>query len=235
MARPSQQVDQALLRSGRALFAAHGCAGLSQRLLAEHAGVRPAMVHYHFGSKDGFLRALLQQLYDELFAGLQAGVGDGGTPLQRVRRVLTTLATFVRANHALVLRLAADAAAGHAVVRDFMRDNAPRHLALLVTLLADAQRQGELPSMPPLLAATFLLGAVVAPMVVAPGIAALDPQLPGWPAHALRDAIAPQVSGDAAIAARVDLALAALRAAPPGASSTVGRGAAARQRARATT
>lgn len=211
MPRPSQQLDQALLRSGRALFAAHGCVGLTQRLLAEHAGVQPAMVHYHFGSKTGFLRALLQQLYEELFTGLQGGADEPGAPSERIRRVVVTLACFVREHHAIALRLAADAAAGHAVVLDFLRDNAPRHLALLLRLLAEAEDDGEMPPAPPMLAAIFVLGAVVAPMLVAPGVAALDPLLPGQAAPRLRDLVASQVTSDAAIAARADWALAALR------------------------
>ena len=63
MPRPSRAVDEAMLRAGRALLPRLGCRGLTQRALAAHAGVQPGMFHYHFGSKDDFLRALLQQLY----------------------------------------------------------------------------------------------------------------------------------------------------------------------------
>ena len=78
MPRPSQQLDQALLRSGRALYPALGCAGLSQRKLAEHAGISPGMFHYHFASKDAFLRALLQQLYEEMYGPLAESAGGDG-------------------------------------------------------------------------------------------------------------------------------------------------------------
>lgn len=211
MARPSQQHDQALLRSGRALFAQHGCAGLSQRLVAGHAGVRPAMVHYHFGSKDGFLRAVLQQLYDELFAGLPSAAPGGGDPLATLRTTLLLLAGFVRQHQPLLQRLVADAAAGHAVVHHFLRDNAPRHLGLLMQLLQAAQQAGRLPGVEsPLAGAVFLMGAVVAPLLVAPAVVALGPVLPGWPPGALGAAITSQVASDAAIGHRIDLALAAL-------------------------
>jgi AcrR family transcriptional regulator len=45
MPRRSQQIDRALLASARALFPATGCARLSVRAVAEHAGVQPAMLH----------------------------------------------------------------------------------------------------------------------------------------------------------------------------------------------
>ena len=213
MARPSQQIDQALLRSGRALYPAHGCAGLSQRLLAEHAGVQPAMVHYHFGSKEGFLRAMLQQTYDTLFAELQSGADAAGPPLERLHGALLALAAFVQRHRPLALRLAADAAAGHAVVQAFLRDNAPRHLQLLVELLQAARAQGSLlHEGTPLAAVVFLMGAVVAPLLVAPGMAALDPQGPRWPAGALRAALDAEVLSASAIAWRIDRALSALGA-----------------------
>ena len=61
MPRPSQNIDEALLRSGLALLPRLGCSGLSVRRVAEHAGVNPAMFHYHFQSKAVFLRSVLQQ------------------------------------------------------------------------------------------------------------------------------------------------------------------------------
>ena len=42
MPRPSQQIDQALLASGRTLLPQTGCAGLSVRALAEQKGRREA-------------------------------------------------------------------------------------------------------------------------------------------------------------------------------------------------
>lgn len=204
MARPSQQLDLLLLRSGRALYADLGAAGLTQRRLAEHAGISPGMFHYHFDSKDAFLRALLQQLYDEMFQGLAADTTAPGPALPRLRAGLLGLARFVREWRPLLLRLALDAANGVQVVREFVRDNAPRHLGLLVQLLTEAQRGGELPpTREPLQRMAFVLGAVMAPMVVVPAMLGLGVPVPG-------PAPLQQVTSDAAIRERIELALAAL-------------------------
>jgi AcrR family transcriptional regulator len=234
MPRPSRQLDQALLRSGRALFAAHGCDGLSQRLVAEHAGVQPGMFHYHFKNKDGFLAALLQQLYEEMFASLQAmavaAPATASAPPRpaatRLRDTLIALAQFVREHRPLLLRLAADAAAGHRVVHDFARANAPRHLDLLMQLLAQLRAEGRTPPAEPLPQVVFLLGAVVAPLLVAPGMAALAPVVPGRAAGWLADAVQQQVCSDEAIAERADRALAAVLGDPRDlpATSAVGGG-----------
>jgi AcrR family transcriptional regulator len=67
MPRPSQNLDLALLQAGHALFPDAGCARLSVRAVAAAAGVNVGMFHYHFRSKDDFLRALLAQVYEDVF------------------------------------------------------------------------------------------------------------------------------------------------------------------------
>ncbi len=204
MARPSQQIDQALLRSGRTLYPVLGAAGLSQRRLAEHAGVSPGMFHYHFASKDAFLRALLQQLYEEMFAKLSADTAHAGPALERLSDGLYGLARFVREQRPLLQRLALDAANGVAVAREFLEANVPRHMALLAGLLEEARRSGELPpTRHPLQRVAYLLGAVLAPMVVLPALGSLGVPLPG-------PSVDTQVTGDAAIRRRIRVALAAL-------------------------
>jgi AcrR family transcriptional regulator len=214
MPRPSQRVDEALLRAGRALYAELGCAGLSQRRLAEHAGTSPGMFHYHFASKQQFLRTLLQQLYDEMFAGLQAAARAETPAFAQLRAVLVALAGYARSQRPLLVRLAVDAASGESVVHDMLRSNAPRHLGLIARLLVRARAEGALAGDAPLHQLAFLMGAVVAPIVIAPGFAALGLATPGRPRASLQRALADEVLGDAAIARRVDLALSALQRPP---------------------
>jgi AcrR family transcriptional regulator len=209
VARPSQGIDQALLRSGLALLPQLGCAGLSVRRVAEHAGVNPAMFHYHFGNKATFLQAVLQQLYEQMFAKLSAGAAREGPVLDRLQAALITLGSFVREHHALVGRLAVDAANGETVVHDFVRANAPRHLGLLMQLMAEAEAAGELQPAPPLQRFVFLMGAVLSPMLVAPAMASL-----GVAPAIVGNAVQAQVLSDDAIKQRVQMALAALRTPP---------------------
>jgi AcrR family transcriptional regulator len=207
MPRPSRNIDQALLDSGRALFPTRGCAGLSIRAVAEHAGVRVGMLHYHFGSKENFLRTLLQQLYEEMFERASGAALQPGPPLARLRDALIQIARFVRDHAAVVGRIWADAGAGVPVAREFVRANAPRHLGLLLDLLGEAERAGALGVQAPLLRATYLLGAVIAPLLVAPRVVEW-----GVAPKAIARQLKSQVLSDAAITARVDLALTSLRA-----------------------
>ena len=167
MARPSRQIDQALLASGAALYPQCGCGGLSVRAVAAHAGASPGMFHYHFESKDAFVREVLQRFYEDLFSQIALPARQAGEPLQRLRQVLLALGRLLR-QHALVLRrVLADAEAGEAVAQDFLRRNLPRHLKLLLGLLAEAEAAGQIAPQPALLRLTFLMGAVMGPVLVA--------------------------------------------------------------------
>lgn len=210
MARPSRQIDQALLASGRALYAQRGSEALTVRALAEHAGVNPSLFHYHFGSKDDFLRALLQQVYEDGFGRLEAAAAQSDGPvnasaLVRLRAVLIAVGYFLRQHASVVGRIWADAAQGQAVALEFLRDNAPRHIRLLVELLNEADAEGALVAQPMLRRLMLLMGTVAAPLLVAPRLQNLGLVLP-----LMNEGFDEAVMSDAAIEARADMALAAL-------------------------
>ncbi|MBP7531950.1 MAG: TetR/AcrR family transcriptional regulator [Ottowia sp.] len=205
MARQSRQLDQALLASGAALYPQLGCAGLSVRAVAAHAGVTPGLFHYHFDSKEAFLRAVLQHFYEDLFSQISAPVVQAGAPLDRLRAALAAFGAFMRTHAPALRRVLADAEAGEPVARDFLRRNAPRHLRLLLGLLAEAEHAGQIAPQPALLRLTFLMGAVMGPVLVA----ALLKDGGVLPAM-VRSQVGPQVLSDAAIARRIELALSAL-------------------------
>jgi AcrR family transcriptional regulator len=206
MPRPSARIDEALLASGRALFPDAGCAGLSLRAVAEHAGVNVGMFHYHFKSKDNFLRALLQQLYEEMFSRLSAQAMHEGPAIERLRAALHALARFLRKHRRIVARMWMDAMSGQAVARDFVRRNLPRHVGVLLALLDEAEREGSVAAMPPLQRLMALLGTIGLPMVFAAGLfeAAVDLPL-------LKRPFQQQVMSEAAVAQRIDWVLNALR------------------------
>lgn len=205
MPRPSRNIDQILLTSGRTLFPEHGCAGLSLRRLAEHAQVNVGMFHYHFQSKDNFLRVLLQQMYDEMFLQLQAEVAHGGTAIQRVRQSLCLLGRLMREHGAWLGRVWSDAAHQEPVALQFLKNNGSRHVMLLLSLLEQAAQEGAWVPMAPMQRLSFLMGAVVAPMLIAPRAIQL-----GIAPPQLSEQVHTDVLSDHGIAERVDRALAVL-------------------------
>lgn len=218
MPRPSRQIDQVLLASGRALFPSAGCTGLSVRAVAEHAGVNPAMFHYHFKNKAAFLDALLQQLYEEMFSALSTQAHADGPAAQRLQHALLAVARLAREHRRVLARVWMDALGGEAVALDFFRRNAPRHVGLLSTLLGEAEREGSVAAMPPVQRFVFLMGSVLMPIVFAAELVAAAPEL-----QAFRAVFDTQVLSDAAIAERIALAMQALGvhgSAPDGATKS---------------
>src|SRR5262245_17840086 len=147
--RPSRNLDRALLTAGRELFPSRGCAGLSVREVADAAGVNLGMFHYHFKSREAFLRALLQSVYEDLFAELSARASPipaGGKDLRAIdllRAALQFMGRFVRANRPLLTRVMIDALGKDPIAIEFMERNMPRHLGLMLNLMLAAQKEGS--------------------------------------------------------------------------------------------
>jgi AcrR family transcriptional regulator len=205
MARPGRNTEHALLKSGRKLYAQRGAAGLAVRALTEHARVNLGMFHYHFRTKDEFLRRLLSGWYEEMFEQLAGHAGQDGPPLHRLQEALYFIARFVRDNRPMLARVLMDAATGNAVAAQFLRDNAPRHLALLLALMAQAEREGLIVPLPPMQRFVFVMGAVGMPLLVAPGLQSL-----GVVPKAIGAQLQSQVTSDDAIAQRIALVMKAI-------------------------
>lgn len=202
MARPSNNIDQRLLDSGLALLPSVGCRGLSARRLAEHAGVNPGMFHYHFRSKDNFIRTLLGRLYEQMFAVLIIKPAETRSPIQNLRGALQVLGNFGRVNQRLLSRIAADAIAGEAVAADFLRANIPRHIDVLAILVGAAQKTGNIEAAPIAQVLIFLGGAVLIPALLGSALAdhaLLQPEI--------RLALEQQVLSEQGLHQRIEFAL----------------------------
>ncbi|MGZ5037709.1 MAG: TetR/AcrR family transcriptional regulator [Usitatibacter sp.] len=163
--RPSRNLDQALLAAGRALFPERGCAAMSVREVAETAGVNLGMFHYHFKSREAFLRAMMQHGYEAMFATLSLEIARPADTASTLRYALRAIARFVRDNRRFLARLLADALSGEACAREFLRDNLPRHLTLLRALIARGQEEGVFAAIPLPQAMGVCAGALAMPIL----------------------------------------------------------------------
>ncbi len=67
-----EDVRAALLKAARALFARRDYKATSVREIAAAARVNPAMIHYHFGNKNGLYRAMLEETIGPVLHRIQA-------------------------------------------------------------------------------------------------------------------------------------------------------------------
>ena len=203
--RPSRNVDQLLIEAGHELLPQTGVRGLSIRQVTEKAGVNLGMFHYHFKTKDVFIRAILEQKYNDMFTSLETKSKSGGSAVEKLRAAVTLIAHWGRDNRVLFVRLLGDAFAGEKVALEFMQANMPRHIQVVVELVLQAQSAGELRKLPLPQAMSFLIGSVASPIVV--GTAAINS---GLVPPFVRDQLEQNVFTDAAIAERIDMALAGM-------------------------
>jgi len=225
MPRPSRNLDRALLDAGRELFPRRGCAGLSVREVAEAAGVNLGMFHYHFKTREAFLRALLDGVYEEMYTRLEAAAARPvatDDPVEHLREALRSLGRFARAHRTLLARLLADALSGDAIAIAFVRANFPRHIGVIHGLMGSAQAAGRMKPLPIPQAMALCAGSIVAPIIF--GGAAIDSgAFPAAQARALQGVLL----DEAAIDQRIDAVLEAITVpAPPRRRAIRKRGAA---------
>jgi AcrR family transcriptional regulator len=202
MPRPSRKIDELLLRHGRELLAESGPRALSIRKLTHHAGVNLGMFHYHFKSRDNFIRMVLQQVYDEMFASFSFEAQRGQSAREALRNAVGVLARWGRDNRMLLFRLINDALAGDPLAGEFLRANLPRHVMVIVGLMQAAQQSGTLRPVPVTQAVGFLAGAVAAPILVGTAAAAS-----GMATQPFAVQFAHEVLSDEAIELRIEMAL----------------------------
>ena len=207
MPRPSRNVDQLLINAGHELLPQTGVRGLSIRQVTEKAGVNLGMFHYHFKTKDVFVRAILEQKYNDMFQSLELQVQADAAAVEKLRAAVALLARWGRDNRVFFVRLLGDAFAGEKVALEFMRANMPRHIKVVIELIMQAQKQGDIRKLPIQQALSFLMGAIAAPIIV--GTAAINS---GFVPPFVRDQLEQLVFTDAAIAERIDMALIGLAA-----------------------
>jgi len=83
-----QRGRAALLSAARALLAERGVEVVSLREIAARAGVRPPLVHYYFGSRQGLLQAVIEDVVHETRARLEQLATAEGDFESRFRAVV---------------------------------------------------------------------------------------------------------------------------------------------------
>lgn len=166
MARPSQNLDRKLLQAGRRHLAQRGSSRFSVRELCTDAGVNLGMFHYHFRTKAAFIGGLLEEIYGPMFARLNLAAATGEDPVERLCSVLRVFGGWVCKHRVLLARLAADLLGGDRAVSAFVRTAEPRHIGVIIGLIAESQRAGRFPPGSPIESLVFIGGATMLPLLI---------------------------------------------------------------------
>jgi AcrR family transcriptional regulator len=92
-----------ILEAARQILGEHGFAAATNRAVAERAGIRLSLVHYHFGGKRGLLAAVLERENERLLAR-QRALYAGPEPLaEKWRTACAYLAQDLRSGYVRIL------------------------------------------------------------------------------------------------------------------------------------
>ena len=169
---------QRILDAADELFGERGYDGASVRDIARRAGVKKALVFYHFGSKGALFEAVLERFY-RLHAEALEGAGQtGGSQAERLHALVDAYLDFIEANRRYP-RLVQREVAGGAAPLERVRESLGALHALLERTLG-----GLVPTDGPLAARQFFVtfsGAVINYFTYAPVLGPLwggDPLAP---------------------------------------------------------
>jgi len=199
--------DQRLVDTALEMVKHTSLSSLKLRDVAKKAGVNLGMFHYHFKTKDQFIRAVLQDTYEKFFSQFSLETSGDGPALERLRSALITLGYFIGKNRRLILGLLHDVLNKNQVVLDFVKKNGPRHGLVIMGLIRECQREGSIRKMPIPAVMPLLMGSCLFPLMMVATLEHLDVKHLRLIPFSI---IKPMIVSDKALAARVDLALESL-------------------------
>lgn len=164
-----------LLRTARAEFVAHGFRGSAIRRIADNAGVTPAMIHYHFGDKQGLYLAVMENAARPLLAGLAALREKAGHEPHTLEQVFGLYARTISAHPEMPVLMLRDVLSEQAPMREaFIENFATRGSALLRQMIDAAKARGEVrKDVSTEMAMTTLLSLAVFPFLARPVLEAV--------------------------------------------------------------
>jgi AcrR family transcriptional regulator len=174
MARPRSDIQPRIVHAARAEFLARGVDAATLRAIARRARTTIGMIYYYFPTKDDLFMAVIEEVYAGFLDDLAAAVAGHDDTRSRIRALMGrigTAHTHEREVLFLVVRevLTAPDRRDRILAR-FLRG----HIGLVLGVVADGQRRGEVDPALPVPVVAVITGAVGAfPQLASQGLRAL--------------------------------------------------------------
>jgi AcrR family transcriptional regulator len=140
-AAPAVSTDTLILDAARSRLLADGYAGLSTRKVAEEAGVSVSQLHYHFGSKQGLILALLEEENQRRLERQTRMYAEDAPLWQRYERACDYLEDDLESGYVRVLQEMIAAGWSNREVCDAVRELVGGWVALLAEVAREAERR----------------------------------------------------------------------------------------------
>lgn len=204
MTRKASDAPRRLLDAGRAVARERGCGAIKVREVARAAGVNLGLFHYHFKTRDAFVRRVLEEVYGDFFSRLNLSAAREGTPRERLRAALTAIAQFAREHRRMMVGMLRDAMTGDRLVVEFAGAHFPRHLPIVLGIFKEGVRAGQFRDLPEPLVLSLLMGGISTPNIMATMVECSGAKRP---LGRSLDAFLEEILSDAAVEERIDILL----------------------------
>ncbi len=101
-----------ILAAADELFGAQGFDATTTRDISGRSGVNKALIHYHFGTKDDLLHALLEGHYEAVAATLQAALASAQTPRAQMYALIDAYSDFLAGHRSFARIIQREIASG---------------------------------------------------------------------------------------------------------------------------
>ena len=207
MARPSSNIDKKLLLAGRRLIPKTGISGLKVRDVVKKAKVNLGMFHYHFGSRENYMKALIKEVYDGFISEFKFESETGKNPRENLRNALLSASSYIFNNRVFFTAFLEEIMKGNKALAGFASANMTRHLFIAYDLYRQGISRGYFREIPLPSLAALAIGTIAAPNIAARTLEKSYISLAGLPlTAALREA----AGSPAMMEQRVDLLLNAI-------------------------
>jgi len=166
MSRPSHNLDLKLIAAARAMLPASGFSGLSIREVSRRAGVNVGMFHYHFKTRDAFVRRVMDEAYEDFFKTFVEAAKGPGHARARLRRVLVAFALFARDNRVLYTLLLRELLNAEPGILAFAKEKFPLHVYVLLGLMEECRKTRVVRPLPVPMLAMFAMSTMGLPNIV---------------------------------------------------------------------
>jgi AcrR family transcriptional regulator len=173
MARPRSDIQPRIVHAARAEFLARGVDAATLRAIARRARTTIGMIYYYFPTKDDLFMAVIEEVYAGFLDDLAARIAAHESTRDRIHAVVSRVGTadpLERDVLFLVVREVLTAPDRRArIISRFLRG----HIGLILDVLAEGQRRGEVdPSLPLGMVAAVTGGVGVFPQLAAAAVGA---------------------------------------------------------------
>lgn len=144
------KTELALLGAAAQVFREHGFSGARVDAIAGQANVNKAMIYYHFGSKRGLYRAVLQRLFQGILGEIEH-VGKEADPRRRLILFYAGVARIFSERPALPQIMLREVLSGGAAMDPETTKNLSGILAFVVRAVEQGTREGVIRPAHPLL------------------------------------------------------------------------------------